>query len=172
MMSILFILVVVGLGGFIFVRRHRMNLLEKQKNSIDRYLYRLRHFIAFKQYISIDGSSGIAIDENRKAICLVHNKNGIVKGKIIVYKDIVSAKIVEDGQNITLHIVTRDKEQPSHIVSFMNSGIKQDSSLYKAAIEKAQEWHSLMSEIIDQVKEDEQILKRNPTEISAQSIAH
>lgn len=172
MMSILFILVVVGLGGFIFVRRHRMNLLEKQKNIIDRYLYRLRHFMAFKQYISIDGCSGIAIDESRKAICLVHNKNGIVKGKIIVYKDIVSSKIVEDGQNIALHIVTRDKEQPNHIVNFMNSEIKQNGSLYKAVIEKARDWHSIMSEIINQVKEDEKISKKNLPEISARSIAH
>ena len=171
-MSILFILVVVGLGGFIFVRRHRMNLLEQQKNIIDRYLYRLRHFMAFKQYISIDGSSGIAIDESRKAICLVNNKNGIVKGKIIVYKDIVSSKIVEDGQNIDLHLVTRDKEQPNFIVNFINPQVKQDSSLYKVVIEKARDWNSLMSAIIDQAIEDEKVSKRNLNEISARSIAH
>lgn len=171
-MSILFILVVVGLGGFIFVRRHRMNLLERQKNIIDRYLYRLRHFMAFKQYIGIDGCSGIAIDESRKAICLVDNKNGVVKGKIIVYKDIVSSKIVEDGQNIALHIVTRDKEMPNYIVSFMNSEIKQNSSLYKVVIEKARDWHRLMNAIINQVKEEEKISQRSLNEISTRSIAH
>ena len=171
-MSVLFILVVVGLGGFIFIRRHRMNLLEKQKNIIDRYLYRLRHFMAFKQYIGIDGCSGIAIDESRKEICLVNNKNGIVKGKIIVYKDIVSSKIIEDGQNIALHIVTRDQEQPNYIVNFMNFEIKQDSSLYKVVIEKARDWHRLMSTIINQVKEDEKVSKRNLNEISVRSIAH
>ncbi len=172
MMIFLFILLVIGLIGFIFNRRHRMSLIEKQKNIIDQYLYRLRHFIAFKQYVGMDGCSGIAIDKNRKQICLVNNKNGIVKGKIIVYKDLVSSEIVEDGKNIALHIVTRDIEQPKHIVNFIDIQIKEDNSLYKIAIAQAQYWYNLMSTIINQVQEDEKLSKKSITETPAVSVTH
>lgn len=172
MISILFILVVLCLGGFIFDKRHRMNLIERQRNLIDRYLYRLRHFVAFKQYIGIDGCSGIAIDERRKLICLVSNNNGTVKGKIFEYKDIIASKIVVDGKNIALHIGTRDEKLPNFIVYFINSQIKQDSSLYKIVMEQIRYWHRLMNQIIERVKDDEQISKRNLTKISAGSIVH
>lgn len=171
-MSVLLILVVVGLGGFIFIRRHQMDRLEKQKNMIDQYLYRLKHFIAFKQYIGIDGCSGIAIDENRKEFCFVTNNNGIVRGKIFIYSDIVSSKILEDGQHMVLHIITKDIEQPNHIVNFMNIEMKKDGSLYKGALKEIQYWHSLLSTIINQVEEAEKVPKINPTEIKTRVIAH
>jgi len=166
-MGIFIILVVVILLSSAFIRRRRMKLLEKQKNSMGEYLSRLRHFMTFKQYIGMDGCSGIAIDKNREEICLVNNRNGIVKGKIIIYKDIISSEIIEDDQAIALHIVTKDMEQPNHIVNFVNIQTKIDSSLYKVAIEEVRYWDRLMSTIIHQVEEDEKFPKRSISEIPA-----
>ena len=61
----------------------------------------LPDFSPTQQVMGCDGTSGLAIDEPRRKLCLIAHSGVAVTRRIISYKDIVSVELFEDGTSIT-----------------------------------------------------------------------
>lgn len=72
-----------------------------RKNSIEARLKELPDFTAKQAVVGDDGKAGIAVDEQRKKVCLISNGANGVSERIISYRDILSAELFEDGSSIT-----------------------------------------------------------------------
>jgi hypothetical protein len=74
--------------------------LKKQKMMVN-HLSLVKEFSASKQVLGSDGKTGLAIDEQRKKICLIDCRLETVSHRVISYKDLLSSEIFEDGTTIT-----------------------------------------------------------------------
>ncbi len=65
------------------------------------YITSLPDFEISQQFMSVDGKSGIAIDDRRKKVCLIENTSGkIIDSRVVDYKELLSSEIYEDGQTV------------------------------------------------------------------------
>jgi hypothetical protein len=72
-----------------------------KQGELKRRLSSLEEFSPSQQIMGADGDSGLAVDENRKKICLI--KRTLAEGiklKVLTYRDILSSEIFEDGNTI------------------------------------------------------------------------
>lgn len=72
----------------------------KQK-EIGASIAALPGFTATYEFRGADGANGIAIDEPNGKVCLLRRDRGIVTNRVVTYRDIISAELVEDGETIT-----------------------------------------------------------------------
>jgi hypothetical protein len=107
-------------------------------------------FLASQADFGQEGDSGIAIDEANKAICLISRHNDKIDTLIMLYAEVLSAEILENGETVTvggglgvglgagmvvgagastarsqvlivqLRVVVNDTAAPNHVVTFMN----------------------------------------------------
>jgi hypothetical protein len=125
------------------------------------------------KYLSYDGTSGIAVDESRKTVCIISS----ARKHEVNYSDVISSEIIEDGETITktsrtsqvgglsgkktskekvkhiyLQIIVNDISSPAHTISFMNCEVKvkKGGIIYNSAIENARHWHGVMESVIRQ----------------------
>jgi hypothetical protein len=75
--------------------------LSSKKNAIQKRLESLEDFQTTQQVMSLDGSTGIAIDESRKKVCLLVVPEAGVISRVFSYKDLLSSEIHEDGIMLT-----------------------------------------------------------------------
>jgi hypothetical protein len=68
---------------------------------IDKGISGLPNFSATYKFMAEDGKSGIAIDEQNRKACLTTYAYGNLNYKIIDYRDILEAEILEDGHTAT-----------------------------------------------------------------------
>src|SRR5690606_17399485 len=61
----------------------------------------LANFNATQKFMGNDGGSGIAIDEDRKKVCLIKFRSGDALMDVSSYRDLISSEIFEDGDTIT-----------------------------------------------------------------------
>lgn len=66
------------------------------KNKVER----LPNFSSTQEVMGCNGESGIAVDDRRRKICLITNRQ-TVSQRVLSYKDIISVELVEDGATIT-----------------------------------------------------------------------
>lgn len=71
---------------------------ERMKKQMRNTILNISNFTPTYEYMSENGTTGIAIDEKRKQICLVKNNED---KKIIPYRDLLSVEILQDGTSVT-----------------------------------------------------------------------
>ncbi len=77
-------------------------LSDKTKNQeIRDYLLQIAGFMATQQIIGTDEKSALAIDEQKRKICLIDYGRKNLTCRIISYKDLLSSEIFEDGETVT-----------------------------------------------------------------------
>ena len=69
------------------------------KSELSRYLSGVKDFTPTKEFLGVDGTSGIALDEKTRKICLIA-KNGHFSSRVISHHEILSSEIVEDEYQI------------------------------------------------------------------------
>ena len=69
------------------------------KSELSRYLSGVKDFTPAKEFMGVDGTSGIALDEKARKICLI-GKNGNFSSRVFSHQEILSSEIAEDGVQI------------------------------------------------------------------------
>ena len=68
----------------------------KRKQAMESKLKSLPDFHPTQQIMGCDGNSGLAVDEQRKKLCLITNNSASVSQRVIYYKDIFSVELFAD----------------------------------------------------------------------------
>lgn len=87
-----FILTIIILGILIY-------FLWGKKWIMDYKMASVSNFDATQKIVGIDYDTSIAIDENRKKVCLMNCRNN--QSRIFSYRDLLSSEIFEDGETVT-----------------------------------------------------------------------
>jgi len=72
-----------------------------KKKAMDDCLGHIDDFSATQKVMGSDGNTGLAIDEQRKKICLIGNRKKNVTNRVFFYKDLLSSEIFEDNVTVT-----------------------------------------------------------------------
>ncbi len=91
-------LIMMGIIFFIFYLLIYLPMKKKKMLQED-YLSHLSDFTETQKIMGVDSLVGLAIDEQRKKVCLIDNSQK--QFRIISYKDLLSSEIFEDGATIT-----------------------------------------------------------------------
>ena len=96
-----FFVIFVILAGLVAILRIvlKKSATTDNKPAISKYLAGMKDFLSTKEFMGVDGASGIAIDEKSRKICLISNK-GRFFSRVISHQEILSTEIVEDGYQI------------------------------------------------------------------------
>jgi len=89
------IIIVVGVGFVLMIPT-----IIKQR-AMEAHLARLDNFSATQKVMGEDGNTGLAIDEQRKKICLIARRQGKVTSRVFSFFDLLASEIFEDGATIT-----------------------------------------------------------------------
>lgn len=73
----------------------------KKKKAIEELLASLDDFSATQHVIGENAGTGIALDEQRKRICLIDYGGSDISQRTVSYKDVLSCEIFEDGETVT-----------------------------------------------------------------------
>ena len=92
----IFIIVVAVLIGIA-----KIMATNKKNKSMENELVAIDNFNPTHKIIGTDGTTGLAIDVDRKEICLIKNSLGKTTSDIKSYRDIISAELFEDGNTVT-----------------------------------------------------------------------
>ena len=87
------ILAIVLAIGAVFVRKLAFT---DDKSDVAGYLSKLEGFSSTKNFMGVDGKSGIAVDEKTRKICLI-TKGERFSSMIISHQELLSTEISEDG---------------------------------------------------------------------------
>jgi hypothetical protein len=94
----LFVFIMVAIVGLMILK---LVVTSQNKQKIGESLSSISDFNITQKIIGDNGLSGLAIDENKKEICLIKNDSGNLSYLIIPYRDLLSSEIFEDGKTIT-----------------------------------------------------------------------
>jgi hypothetical protein len=72
-----------------------------QKSAMEAKLASLSDFTPTQKFMGCDGRTGIAIDEDRKKVCLIIFQSEDSLASLFSYKDLLASEIFEDGSTIT-----------------------------------------------------------------------
>lgn len=76
-------------------------IISSNKSTMETKLASVDDFNATQKFMGNNGSTGIAIDENRKKVCLVKLQSGEAEVDVCSYRDIISCELFEDGNTIS-----------------------------------------------------------------------
>jgi hypothetical protein len=88
-------------GVFIVAAIIQIITISNRKSSMETGISTLPDFNATQKFMGNNGVSGIAIDEERKKICLIRYEADSSKLDVFAYRDLLSSEIFEDGNTIT-----------------------------------------------------------------------
>lgn len=71
------------------------------RKAMETRLGQLPDFSATQKVMGCDGNAGLALDEQRKKLCLIANGSAGVTERVVSYRDILSVELFEDGSSIT-----------------------------------------------------------------------
>jgi len=93
----------VFLGGIILVLVAVLQTIElgNKKKSMEDKLKAIPDFTATQKVMGCDGNTALAVDEQRKKICLITKAEGINSYRVFSYLDLFSVEIFEDGTSVT-----------------------------------------------------------------------
>lgn len=79
------------------------NIIADKKSTMESKVASMADFNPTQQFIGNDGHSGIAIDEDRKKVCLITHLygNNMVNTEVLSYQDLISSEVFEDEKTIT-----------------------------------------------------------------------
>ncbi|MFA4935503.1 MAG: SHOCT domain-containing protein [Candidatus Methanoperedens sp.] len=95
------ILILAIVVGGIIIAIGKLVVTSQKKKDIKGKLDQLSDFYASQLIVGEDGESGIAIDEQRKKVCLIKHNAGNTDLAVISYKDLLASEIYEDGTSVT-----------------------------------------------------------------------
>lgn len=72
-----------------------------KKKSMESRLKSIPNFTVTQQVMGCDGNTGIALDEQRKKLCLISSRAPGISERLVSYRDICSVELFEDGSSIT-----------------------------------------------------------------------
>ena len=93
-------IIVIVVGAVLLGLIQAINTSNKKK-AMDDHLSRIKDFSATQKIMGSDGTTGLAIDEQRKKICLIAHKQQNVTTRVFEYKDLLSSEVFEDGATVT-----------------------------------------------------------------------
>ena len=94
---IMIVIVVAAIVHGLIMRnadRQRISEMEEKLNGLE-------NFNATQKVIGLDVKTGLAIDEQRKKICLIKYNNGNIALDTMPYNDVLASEISENGNTIT-----------------------------------------------------------------------
>lgn len=97
---IIIVVVIAVVIGVVTGITHGVNTRNKMK-AMESHLYDIPDFSATQRVIGKDGKTALAIDEQRKKVCLIDHRQQNVSCRVVTYKDILSSEIFEDGSTVT-----------------------------------------------------------------------
>ena len=95
--TLVIIFVVVGVVVAIIQAVNTSN----KKKAMEDCLGRIDDFSATQKVMGSDGSTGLAIDEQRRKVCLIDHRQQNVAIRVCSYKDLLSSEVFEDGATLT-----------------------------------------------------------------------
>jgi hypothetical protein len=93
---IIIIVLVVVIGTFISI-----SMTNKSKEVMAAKIQAIPNFTPSQSFMGVDGRTGFAIDEKRAMLCLISKTDEFVSTRLVLYADIVSVELTEDGSSIT-----------------------------------------------------------------------
>ncbi|PZD97155.1 hypothetical protein DNH61_04510 [Paenibacillus sambharensis] len=185
--------IVIGIAVY-WLPKYDRKLKDKEKakeqsvilNGFDKVKNR---FTITKSCLSEDHLTGIAIDEERKQVCLVRDgdSNNV---KIYSYRDLLESKIVEDGVMVTttcresqiggaligsliagetgaiiggLSGTTTTSKKVTRIDLHITVNDMEEPTFYlkfSSSMEKAQHWHGIISVLIRRADDEDQLMEK------------
>lgn len=76
-------------------------ITSNKKKAMEKHLVRINDFSATQRVMGSNSDTGLAIDEQRKKICLIDHRLPTVSLRVISYKDLLSSELFEDGTSVT-----------------------------------------------------------------------
>ncbi|WP_119966699.1 SHOCT domain-containing protein [Simplicispira lacusdiani] len=92
--------IIIVVGAVVVAVIQAINTSNKKK-AMDDHLGGIKDFSTTQKVIGSDGNTGLAIDEQRKKICLIDHRQQNVTTRVFVYKNLLSSEIFEDGATVT-----------------------------------------------------------------------
>lgn len=96
-MELVIISLVIGVLFVIYQGQQQ----KKNVALIDSYLSGIPDFSVTKRLIGVDRATGLAIDEQRRKVCLIVQQQQKFSSRVFAYNDLLSSEIFEDGSSIT-----------------------------------------------------------------------
>lgn len=93
--------IIIGIVAGVLIVIIQVAATSQKKKEIDAKLGELNDFVASQKVIGVNGETGIAIDEQRKKVCLIKHNTGNIDLSIISYRDLLVSEIFEDGIPVT-----------------------------------------------------------------------
>lgn len=98
-----FVIVAAAIWALIY------GIIQIDKTSAERgaalrdHLAQIKDFTVTQQVFGIDdsGLTGLAIDEERKKVCLIDRPQQTISTRVVAYKDLLASELFEDGVTIT-----------------------------------------------------------------------
>jgi hypothetical protein len=94
------LIIIIVVGAIVVAVIRAINTSNKKK-EMDDHLGRIEDFSATQKVMGSDGSTGLAIDEQRKKICLIDHRLQSITNRVFLYKDLLSSEIFEDDATVT-----------------------------------------------------------------------
>lgn len=99
--TFIIVLAICVLVGGIMTAVDAANKQKAKTKAILENLRRVEDFSATQLLIGSEGNTGLAIDEQRKKVCLIDQRQGNATFRLIPYKDLISSELFEDGTTVT-----------------------------------------------------------------------
>ena len=138
--------------------------MSAKPDGLDKILPLIEDFAPTKKYISPTNSWAIAIDEERRELCLLFKEGKSFCSYIYDFIDIVDFEIKTVGQlssnasfdadnrtmkfgqkikRVDLKLVVNDMERPVYLINFFSGSTAPGSESHVRALKNASEWESL-----------------------------
>jgi hypothetical protein len=95
------LIIFLTIGSGILIAVVALSIQSNNRKAIDAGIAALPGFSAAFKVMSEDGSTGIAIDQDAKKVCLSSKKGTTLEHKVVGYRDLLEVEIMEDGHSIT-----------------------------------------------------------------------
>ncbi|MBS3955339.1 MAG: SHOCT domain-containing protein [Methylomicrobium sp.] len=85
-----------GISGFPHV-----GAISKKRKAMKIYLLEVPDFSVTQKVIGADGTTGLAIDEQQKKVCLIDHRQQNISCRVVSYESLLSSELFEDGSTVT-----------------------------------------------------------------------
>ena len=75
--------------------------ISKKRKAMETYLLEIPDFSATQKVLGTDGTNGLAIDEQRKKICLIDHQQQNISCRVVEYESLLSSELFEDDSTVT-----------------------------------------------------------------------
>lgn len=106
-------IIIIMIGAVIQTGIWMAKNTSKRKKAVEDHLAHIEDFSATHKVmgndsnvIGNDGNTGLAIDEQRKKVCLIDYRQQNIATRVFSYKDLLSSEIFEDGATVTKTVRT------------------------------------------------------------------